>query len=373
MRLRQHLPALDGLRGIAVLMVIAHNVQMFEPAPPGQLNQFYMYLFNFGWMGVQLFFVLSGFLITGILLDTRDEPHRWRNFAARRVLRIFPLYYGTLLLLFVILPWLGWQPSIYQQEAPHQIWHWLYLSNWAEALGLSGDIYLPHFWSLAVEEQFYLLWPLVLLWCRTPRQVLAASLVLAALSGLSRVLAWHMGLDPHAVYVMTPCRMNALTLGAAAACAIRDPVWQVWLRRHHAQWMFFVVAWTAGIFLLTHGFPRNSFLGQTLGFGTLAVLFAALVLSAALNDTADRPRTSLWHLRPLASAGQYSYGMYVIHKPLHDLFSRPVLAWFGIHTSGSAPWAALHVAGSMVAAYGAAMLSYHLFEVRFLRLKRYFV
>lgn len=369
---QQHLPSLDGLRGLAVLMVIAHNVQMFDPAPSGWMNQAILLLFDFGWMGVQLFFVLSGFLITGILLDSRDEPHQWRNFMARRVLRIFPLYYGTLLVLFLVLPWLGWQPEAYRQDVKNQLWEWLYLENWSIAIG--NESQLPHFWSLAVEEQFYLLWPLVLIWQRSSRHVLVTSLMLAGVSVLSRFLMVGAGVDAEAIYVTTPSRMDALSLGAAAACLLRDPALAPWLREHHTRWLRAVLVLTCLAFLVTHGFPRLSPLGQTIGYFSLSVLFSALIMSTALGDSTGASHR--WHgilkLSMLASVGRYSYGMYIIHKPLHDAFSHPAVRRLGIHTAGSLTWAGLHIAATMVISYLAALLSYHLFEVHFLKLKRHF-
>lgn len=370
---QQHLPSLDGLRGLAVLMVIAHNVQMFDPVPPGWTNQAIQMLFNFGWMGVQLFFVLSGFLITGILLDSRDEPHQWRNFMARRVLRIFPLYYGTLLVLFVVLPWLGWQPEAYRQDVKDQLWEWLYLENWSIALG--NESTLPHFWSLAVEEQFYLVWPLVLIWQRSSRQVLVISLLLAGASLVVRLYMVGVGMSAEAIYVTTPSRMDALSLGAAAACLLRDPTLAPWLRQHHTRWLRGVLALTCVAFLLTHGFPRISPLGQTIGYFTLSVLFSAMIMSAVLGDSAGSSHR--WHevlkLSALASVGRYSYGMYIIHKPLHDTFSHPAMRRLGIQTAGSFTWAGLHVAATMLISYVAALLSYHLLEVHFLKLKRHFI
>src|SRR5262249_17527292 len=110
------------------------------------------------WVGVNVFFVLSGFLITGILLDTKHEPHYFKFFYMRRVLRIFPLYYGTLIAIFFVLPALKMAPFI---SASQQFWYWTYLGNWGKGRNLNVGS-LGYFWSLGVEEQFYLVWPLVI-------------------------------------------------------------------------------------------------------------------------------------------------------------------------------------------------------------------
>jgi hypothetical protein len=111
-RIPQHLPALDGVRGLAIVLVLCHNFQILE-APSGLVGRVFELAFDLGWIGVQLFFVLSGFLITGILLDTQDSPAYYRNFFVRRVLRIFPLYYGVLLIAFVLVPLLAAVPAGY--------------------------------------------------------------------------------------------------------------------------------------------------------------------------------------------------------------------------------------------------------------------
>ena len=147
------IPALDGLRGIAILLVLIHHLTIYRPE--GGLDSWIAAVPLFGWCGVNLFFVLSGFLITGILLDTRDSPVFYRSFFARRVLRIFPLYYGVLFLGFVLAPLLLPMPDAYGR---HQLWLWTYLANFAMPFG-KGEPAFSHFWSLCVEEQFYLVWP----------------------------------------------------------------------------------------------------------------------------------------------------------------------------------------------------------------------
>src|SRR5579862_7894518 len=148
-----HYPALDGLRGVAILSVMVEHL-----AP--------RLLAGGGWVGVDLFFVLSGFLITGVLLDGKDDPHRGRTFYVRRALRIFPLYYATLALItFGPLA----KALALGLSAQTLGWYWIYGTNWQIALGMAhigGPI--AYFWSLAVEEQFYLIWPLII-WHTQPK------------------------------------------------------------------------------------------------------------------------------------------------------------------------------------------------------------
>src|ERR1700741_4392574 len=147
------IPQLDAIRGIAILVVVVHNLHGLDFPPLSLVT-------NYGWMGVDLFFVLSGFLITGILLDTKLSEHYFRNFYARRGLRIWPLYYAVLLFMFVVVPLLRPQDTaeLFQRSSPW--WSYpLFLQNFlvnAPALAVGP---LGVSWSLAVEELFYLVWP----------------------------------------------------------------------------------------------------------------------------------------------------------------------------------------------------------------------
>jgi peptidoglycan/LPS O-acetylase OafA/YrhL len=371
-----HLASLDGLRGLAILLVIAHNVELIDAPDMSGALKLADYLLNLGWIGVQLFFVLSGFLITGILLDTAGKPGALRNFIVRRALRIFPLYYGALFVIFVLLPHLGAQPAMYQAQAPYQIWLWTYLSNWTDPIG-HNPVSLPHFWSLAVEEQFYLFWPLLVFGLTTPTRVAMACLIVGIVGPVSRALTLNAGLPIDAAYCWTHCRIDALALGGFAAACWRVPAWVQWLRAHHRA----VVAALATVFvggaLWTHGFPRTSPHGMIVGYSVLAIVFAVITYAAAsLDNTIGLAAKPIWHrilTRPgLRTIGKYSYGMYVIHKPLHDLFSATVLARLHVATAGNIPGAFAHIGGVTLASFLAAWVSYNLYEVHFLKLKRHF-
>lgn len=374
-----HLPSLDGIRGLAILMVIAHNAQLLDlPVMHGAVAVA-QFVLNIGWVGVQLFFVLSGFLITGILLDSVGQAHGLRNFITRRALRIFPLYYGTLVLIFVLLPLLDAQPEMYKAQAPYQIWLWVYLSNWTDAMGI-GPKSLPHFWSLAVEEQFYLLWPLLVFSLRSPVRVAVMCMVVALVALLCRIALFNADAHHYVVYEWTICRMDALALGGLAATCWRVDTWRSWIAGHRRQLTLALLMLLTGSFLWTHAFPRASLRGATEGYTILAIMFASWLYASANRDaqvTHGGVRTPAWHralCHPvLQSVGKYSYGMYVIHKPLHDLFSAKLLAKMGVQTAGHIVNASLHVLAVMLISYAAAWLSYHLYEVHFLRLKRYFV
>lgn len=365
------LPALDGLRGVAILLVVAHMLGTLD-APAGALGAALSAGFATGWIGVQLFFALSGFLITGILLDTRDATNPLSAFFARRFLRIFPLYYGTLFVAFVIVPALGAAPPTLAHDRPHQLWLWTYLENWVASTD-AGSRTFPHFWSLCLEEQFYLAWPF-LLRRLAPRGCLGLCLgvALAALAARFALLA--MGVSHGAVYTFSVTRMDALALGGAAAAALRIPALAARvLARRRRLWGASLVVFVAGA-LATRGYALATFAGASIGYSFLSVTCALSVLAAAASDLQDTPVAwSPLRAAPLRALGTYSYGIYVFHKPLHDLVGKPVLARYGLDATRSPPTACVYVLAGLVVSFAAACVSYHLYEKPFLALKSRFV
>jgi len=359
----RHLPSLDGLRGLAVLMVVAHNLSPIHPE--GWLSHVLTSLLDRGWVGVQLFFVLSGFLITGILLDSQDQPRPLTRFFGARALRILPLYGATLVVVFGVLPWLGHGLG----AGPRDAWPLaLFISNWMSFQ--PGENPLPHFWSLAVEEQFYLLWPFLI-----PRFGLKGlvrfclGLTVAALA--IRWLLMQHGAPSELIYRYSVCRMDALACGAAAAALLRLPPAANWLSRHpgHTAMLAAVLLFSAAV---SGGLTQYAAATQLLGYAFLSTGLAAAVLAVAHADLSGlRGGHGMALLRwpALGRVGCYSYGMYVLHLPLHLTLGAPLLQ--ALRQSGLAPLPAglAYVVLATAAVFGLAALSYHLFEARFLRLK----
>ena len=365
-----HLPALDGIRGMAVLWVIAHNTTDHLGAPHTGPLHLLALLANPGWIGVQLFFSLSGFLITGGLLDSREAPNYYGGFYGRRALRIMPLYFLTLLALLVILPALVGALPHTQSTVDHQAWLWLFVSNWAPTK-VTGDFYgFGHFWSLAVEEQFYLFWPLLVIRLQ-PRPLLLTCLGIALVSGLARSAAAIAGMDAQAVYVNTFFRMDALALGAAGAALVRIPDWAQKVRSRLpaigvAAFLLFLAGTAA-----TRAYSIHGLSGMTFGYSILALTSAVLVTGMALSGDGNNPVARVLRWAPLRSCGKYSYAMYVFHVPIYKLVVTPLLA----SLYGPDPPAlmeAIYAVVVGVVSYLLAYLSWHLYEKRWLNLKHRF-
>jgi len=364
-----HHPALDGLRGVAVLLVLAFHFLHID-GEGGTVERALLSASRTGWAGVDLFFVLSGFLITGILLDARGGQGYFRAFYARRVLRIFPLYYAYLAVLFLVVPRL--LPSL-DVKPETQGWLWTYLGNvlFAREGGFHASPYTGHFWSLAVEEQFYLFWPL-LVWVLPRRRLALACVGLVGVAFAIRFGIHRTTFNATAAYVLTPARVDALALGALVAIAAREPGW--WPRvRRGAPWVLGASsAAVAAVWFLQGGLFGGDPVVQVWAFGPLAAGFAAVLVLAI--DPA--PGSLLFRAlkRPvLEGAGKYSYGLYVLHYPIFlaleaaGFTSLALAGVLGSRIAGMAAFAA--VAGA--ATFAAALLSWNLLEKRFLALKRF--
>jgi len=366
------MPALDGLRGLAIALVMAHNLAL-DGGAPSALSKVVAMLAAAGWVGVTLFFVLSGFLITGILLDTKGEPHYFRAFYMRRVLRIFPLYYIVLALVLGLGPLLPSAPAVLRADAAHQAWYWLYLSNWSEVFGVQLGVF-GHFWSLAVEEQFYLLWPL-LVYLTSSRGLARASVGVVITACLLRValIVGHAPADWN--YHLTPCRFDALALGALLAIGARNPGVAFTLWQRLRPWLWTSAILTGVVFLAARGFARRDPLVQSAGYFASAAFFTLLLYKSITDGLTGGSRWQRFLCsRPLRVLGRYSYGLYVFHVPLNSLSLALVPFPTGEDVAAPRFLALMLVHVLVIAAltFGVAFVFYQLVEKRFLALKRHF-
>jgi peptidoglycan/LPS O-acetylase OafA/YrhL len=365
--------ALDGVRGIAILLVMFYHFT-FRFTPTSLSGRLVAAMGAIGWCGVDLFFVLSGFLITGILLRAKGSAGYYRNFYMRRLLRIFPLYYALLLVLFVLLPLVfPFEGKELSALEARQGWLWTYTSN--IAIAFSGKwlfnvehVQLNHLWSLAVEEHFYFVWPFLVGWLerRTLLRVCAGILVGAPVLRLV-LLALK---APLASYVLSPCRMDALALGGVVAVLIADPRAHALMAKHAKQALLGGVLVTVAIVAVRRNADHYGWLMETIGFPALAIAAAGLLL-VAHGSRAGALSHRVLTFRPLMTAGKYSYGAYVFHQVLQPAFEKYAgPARFAPLPDGLAML--LHVAIAVTASFAVAVVSFHVFEERFLGLKRFF-
>jgi peptidoglycan/LPS O-acetylase OafA/YrhL len=320
-----------------------------------------------GWIGVDLFFVLSGFLITGILVDARGSAHALRNFYVRRVLRIWPLYYALLLGMFL----LGRAAVTFAASPPDTPWwkYLLFIQNFS--VPWKGPYALGVTWSLAIEEQFYILWPWVVLFLPARRSFQIAC-ALFVVSLLMRALLCWSGANGELLYRFTACRLDGLAVGAMMAIWMRSPGYSA--RRLSQVSRLAVATLPVTLLILELAVDRMEaqlnpvvrvFCHSALSFGFAGLLGMSLGGGRHLWARLMRMRWLRW-------LGTVSYGAYLLHLPLLDAFHvylYPTIAAFKV--AGRKP-PGLAFAAAYAFVLGAVALSWYGFERPILRLKSRF-
>ncbi len=368
-----HIPALDGIRGLAILMVLCVHFFM-SYKPQNILELVIQKISGHGSLGIDLFFMLSGFLITGILLDTKTDQHYLRNFLVRRFLRIFPLYYLVLALVLLAL-WLipADQQEFYAKVWEAQPWAWTYLFNFFIAREGAWTVpYLGHFWSLAVEEQFYLVWPFIVYRLTAKRLMHVSTLIILLSSGL---LTWMeiTGVSKVTIHVLTPLRLSALCMGALLATWLRQPsILEQGLGtiRKYAFFIFVGSLVVKGLIIITvKMMPSISEACEALRTLSWLGLFAALHLSAVALP-ATSPLIRCLRFRPLTFLGQYSYGIYIFHHFISWPADRyHCIDWLTAKLGHQTLAVLVNGGVGIGVSIGIAWLSFHYFEKHFLRWK----
>ncbi len=371
-------PALDGLRALAVLMVFFEHYQASN----------YLAL-NWGWAGVDVFFVLSGFLITGILYDTRDAPRRFRTFYARRTLRIFPLYYAVLLFGVVLTPVFHWIWN------PAWVLWFAYLGNYARFVYLASPLFpmgaiehliaqahiqrmpalfLGHFWSLAVEEQFYLVWPFIVFSVRDRVRLRNLCVVICCLTLAARIVCAfavpQRYLAAELLYRVTPLRADALLIGGLVALCLRGPEAEAIRRLGRPILAVFgagFLLWDllyrqlSGVHHFYHPYAGAPVL-TTIGYTLIDIFSAALIVSILQpSGFLFRVFSMKWPRR----LGMMSYGFYVFHDMFHPLWHVIVYSHVQFGRKAEACVTLLGLVSTVVLSY----LSFRFLETPFLRLK----
>jgi len=354
--LRPFMPELDTLRGIAVLGVVLLHAFYWQYAgfSFGPWASKLISATQPGWMGVNLFFVLSGFLITGILLDSKNKPYFYRRFYTRRALRILPAYYLLLIVLLVLR----------SSSAAFVGLSFIYLANMTGFFGVACD-YGP-LWSLAVEEHFYILWPTVVRKLTTRRLALISTAIVIltpALRATSFALGQKNGLDWYTWFVA-----DGLAAGSLLAIALRNGISRKQVRTLCATLM------ATSLLMLAIGRPfgittRTRLLGAGLQYTTITTMCAGILLLFLLAGTS--PAKRFVNFRPLRFLGYLSYGLYLNHLLAFRIYDRICTRYFPslLPTSGHFELVLLKFALTGGGAVAVAYLSRRFFEERFLRLK----
>jgi peptidoglycan/LPS O-acetylase OafA/YrhL len=345
--LPSYLPELDGLRGLAILAVVLYHCdykQLERTSLHGAVA--------WGWAGVNLFFVLSGFLITSNLLGTREKPRYFHNFHARRFLRIWPVYLLVLAAVYLNAPWfVGLSVMDAIKTAP---W-WAYLLCVQNLFHLSLPPSLAPTWALALEEQYYFLWAPLVRWLRRPWMLAAVLSGALVCSPLLRHLnpVWLWGLPTHTLIKLDGIALGSLLALGLYTLALSRRAW-LWI-----GWGAFVLGMTAAATLAG---------GTSLLDTALAVGFAGAVLAAMATTGARNPINALLRRGPLAFYGRISYGLYMTHIMVFIYFG-----WFDarMNSYGIAGILAV-VALRLIATTVVATALWYGFESQILKLKRYF-
>ena len=355
----RHITALDGLRGLAVIFVLVFHVFQIEPVPPSGLARLAYLSTRVGQTGVDLFFVLSGFLITGILYDSKGTAGYFRKFYGRRSVRIFPMYFGVLIVATIILPMI-----VGHRVTDANPWAlWTFTANVAGTFG-HEPVTFGHYWTLAIEEQFYLLWPAVVFAAGRP------ALMRVCVGWILGSILVRAGLQRFDLPVssFTLGRLDSLAMGGLLALAARGPAgMRDW--RDRAWIALAAMAAVMGPLYVIKTGSHEAWL-QVVKFTLLAFLYGG-VLVLAVTSSPTGPVGRFFNHPWMRGAGRYSYGIYVLHPFLMSLmhmeWANALLAPLG-ETMAIGVRSAIIIALSFVAGW----LSYHLFEKHFLTLKRYF-
>ena len=361
------IPELDGLRGLAILLVLtAHYF-----AVPGTGATWFLsgYWSRLGWTGVDLFFVLSGFLIGGILLGARDSPNYFKTFYARRFFRIIPLYYAWILL-YIILATAAKTALVARIGSVQGIGgailaHFLFLQNFHDFMRSTVSFWwFSSTWSLAVEEQFYLVAPVVVRYL--PKRALAVVLILVALGAPLLRLVIRNGLSDGAwlAYRLMPCRADSLAIGVLAAMLWSDPKARAWLEKHGVVLYGSLAILFAGVVFLWRWYsdPLQP-LTQTVGYTWLALFFGVTLLLVISRRTSFL--AGFMRLGFLRDLGGVSYCIYIIHEAVF-LFCQQVF-FDTLPTATDMKVAGVTLLAAVIT-YAIAKLSWKFFEQPLLRL-----
>ncbi len=332
-RLPHRVPQLDGIRGMAILVVLIWHYYRghFNGLPDTDLNEIQHFInpiFSLTWTGVDMFFVLSGFLIGGILMDNRDGDNYYKAFYVRRLCRIFPIYFLLLGLFITGYYFLSWRGHaglewLFNMNT-HRGWQYpLLVQNFQMMKGDPGPNALDVTWFLSIEEQFYLLFPFFIRMIPVKR-IPCMLILLILFAPLFRMFFYSFSGMAYGAFYMLPSRMDSLLMGACGACLIRQPGALRFLRGDRSWFLhsLFVVLGLGLIFFSLPSFGLGSPWMLGLGHTWISAFYLSFLLIAVSGSW--RPLQRLVTFRPLMGLGVISYAVYLYHKVVNGVCH----AWF---------------------------------------------
>jgi peptidoglycan/LPS O-acetylase OafA/YrhL len=349
--LNSKIDLLDGFRGLAILLVMGYH---------------YFAFFSFGWVGVDMFFILSGFLISGKLIESVGAKRYFFSFYLKRILRVVPLYYMVLVLFFFFLPKLfpDFVSESFNKILEHQAVYWTFTVNIQDAFnGWPDNTILIHFWSLCCEMQFYLIWPFVVYLFRK-KLTLFLYLLFVFFAGafIFRLIDndWF-GFKNIYRYVLLPSRVDAFSVGAILYLLLKSDQINRCKNFFIAAIIFSFCGIMVIMFANNHKWSYALQVVSTYGYSLNAIFFGCCIgyaLSSKPNTVAN-----LFSGKLITTLGRYSYGMYIFHLPVYIIISKldmAVIAKAGKFSVGILAFAIT---------FFCAWTSFHLMEKHFLKLK----
>jgi peptidoglycan/LPS O-acetylase OafA/YrhL len=370
----KHIPILDGIRAYAVLMVCFVHFFQVDESSLYEANQYLgiglFKISQIGLRGVELFFILSGFLISGILINSKKSPSFFKTFYFRRFIRIFPLYYFVLAISFLVLPQFINIDASGNYVIKQQVWLWTYtsnLSNIFDQISWDDSLNFPsfgHFWSLCVEEHFYVFWPF-LIYYSNEKWLTRIMWILVALSAFSVLFVFVFG-DCIPILKWSSIRCSGvLSLGGLIAYYLNNPL-------QHKQIVIISqksIMISGILFLLAHFIPRQCEIHQVLTFFTSLVFFSCLLV-LAIEDR--NIMSKLFKHRSLYFIGKISYGIYVYHGVLRPYFKSFLYDDLEIYINNGILRSLIYTITCTMISIFIAWISWVIIEKPILSLKTYF-
>lgn len=370
----RYIPELTGLRGLAVLVVMLYHFMNLPFTPQNSWDYAFHQVALTGWVGVDIFFCLSGYLITTILLNTKQSAHYYSSFYIKRLFRIFPLYYLYLAFVFLVLfPFTFHRVSAAEQSSilvaqQDQPYFWLYLSNIKQFFRhVFFGAALGHMWSLSIEEQFYLIWPMVVYKC-SPKALKRILIGVMLISLLIRIVFNLNGVAGLLTYTFTFTRMDALAYGAFVAVLLKEPlaINYTQIKRFFYACMVILI----GFFLWQGPWPNSTAGMNTVGFTLIGITTALLILLLQAGaPSAIKRFFSSWFLKFL---GKYSYALYIFHPLIRVVCLKVMPAPISVN-AGHLLWDVEFIVLCSAISIIVALLSWNLYEKWFLKLKDIYV